>query len=367
MKALEETLREVAEKIKKAREEKWNEATTCLRLILPVLESLGWDPRGPNVVAQFRVKVTGAVTDYALLVRNEPVFFIEAKAVFEELKDEHAGEVLKAAVGGDVKWCIVTNGDEWRVYGGSGWPGKMKEKLLYAVKVSEMVESEERMREAVEKFFLPLSKEVAEKGEADRKIKFAYCWAKLKQLLSDPPEGLVDLLLEIIGKPPVEKEIVAEALRAISLSILPAEHIQKLLQVRCSSGRKKWAQDHPFVRLWDELWRRWETEKPAEIERVELKPTKFYLGIRPVYKGKRLPQFGVHPHDKGLDIWFGKKYVGRAVKRWQEEHKGKFRETKWALGARVTPEPSQAEIGLEEAVSLGLALFSDLLTKAKET
>lgn len=75
------------------------EAQTQQLLVTPLLELLGW-PRKPNAdandrfVTEYGVSERGVKwTDYALIVDDTPVLFVEAKELFEKL-DGHVKQLL---------------------------------------------------------------------------------------------------------------------------------------------------------------------------------------------------------------------------------------------------------------------------------
>lgn len=105
------------------------EALTQQLLVTPLLELLGW-PRKPNVdandryVTEYGVAERGAKwTDYALVVDDTPVLFVETKELFEKL-DGHVKQLLdqirrfnRENPGSlTVYWGILTNFQEIRLY-----------------------------------------------------------------------------------------------------------------------------------------------------------------------------------------------------------------------------------------------------------
>jgi hypothetical protein len=90
-----------------------NEETTKVRLVQPFLELLGWDCHSTEVELEYTVPMASGRTrvDYALLVEDSPVVFVEAKAARSALTDENVRQLqsyMRQELA--VDWGIVTNG-----------------------------------------------------------------------------------------------------------------------------------------------------------------------------------------------------------------------------------------------------------------
>lgn len=95
-----------------------NELNTRSTLIEPIIEALGWDTRNTaEVDREYRRKPTANPVDFALLLLGSPRLFIEAKALGMDLHDDRwTVQVLSYAAMSGVEWCVLTNGDEYRLY-----------------------------------------------------------------------------------------------------------------------------------------------------------------------------------------------------------------------------------------------------------
>ena len=102
-----------------------NETRTRNTLIDPILSALGW--ADPSVVTQEYLVRYGprefdyGVADYALHPpgdRANPVAFLEAKRMAENLTDDYREQVLRYALdkGGTLRQFGLTNGDRWELY-----------------------------------------------------------------------------------------------------------------------------------------------------------------------------------------------------------------------------------------------------------
>lgn len=90
-----------------------NEEDAKRRVILRILNSLGWDTYGPEIRAEHGVGERRV--DYALQINDENKIFIEAKKPEENL-DDHQKQLLDYSFREGVALAILTNGIEWWFY-----------------------------------------------------------------------------------------------------------------------------------------------------------------------------------------------------------------------------------------------------------
>lgn len=176
------------------RREAIGEQNTKAVLIDPILEALGWDLRNlDEVVREYRAKPSDNPVDYALMLRRSPLLFVEAKDLGSNLNDRKwASQTISYATVVGVEWCVLTDGDEYRIYNAHA-PVDVDEKLFRAVRLSD-TDAHERTLETL----LLLSKE---KLAADdlRKLWEAYfvdCQVQraLEAMFTEPDTSLVRLL-----------------------------------------------------------------------------------------------------------------------------------------------------------------------------
>jgi hypothetical protein len=114
---------EVAEYVEESRQlietsPRMDEQNTKVRLIQPFLELLGWNLRSTEVELEYRVTMGSSTThvDYALLVGDAPVVFVEAKPVNSHLSDTDVRQLrsyMRQEL--EVDWGILTNGQSFHV------------------------------------------------------------------------------------------------------------------------------------------------------------------------------------------------------------------------------------------------------------
>jgi len=118
MDELDETIRTVAERIVSYRGQGIGEQNTKVGLIAPILRSLGWDVEDLREVhLEYKRRPTDKPVDYALMLNGAPRLFVEAKTLDENLDDQRwANQIMGYAVVAGVRWVVLTNGDEYRIY-----------------------------------------------------------------------------------------------------------------------------------------------------------------------------------------------------------------------------------------------------------
>jgi predicted type IV restriction endonuclease len=117
--ALGETMVKVRASIEQIRGhgEHVSEQDTKAILIDPILAALGWELNElDDVRREYRYKPQDNPVDYALFIFGRPRLFVEAKALGSTLDRKCASQVLGYASVVGVGWCLLTNGDEYRLY-----------------------------------------------------------------------------------------------------------------------------------------------------------------------------------------------------------------------------------------------------------
>jgi hypothetical protein len=136
--ALRATLTKVRARIDELRErgDHPSEQDTKAVLIDPVLAALGWRlDELEDVRREYRAKPQDNPVDYALTVFGQPRLFVEAKAFSTALDRKCASQVMGYASVVGVGWCLLTNGDEYRLYN-SFAKVDVDEKLFRTMRVS---------------------------------------------------------------------------------------------------------------------------------------------------------------------------------------------------------------------------------------
>ena len=117
-----------------------NESNTKTKVIVPLLELLGWDKRF-DIELEYPVRVgsTTAKVDYALSIEGRPTVLVEAKGFDSELNDGFARQAISYGRYEDVKWAALTNGKTIHIYDTTLGRGP-KECLIDKIDIDDFVE-----------------------------------------------------------------------------------------------------------------------------------------------------------------------------------------------------------------------------------
>ena len=201
-KSLDSVVRDLRNRILRVRQrgESIGEQDTIRVLITPLLTALEWDIDDLDEVKnEYRHRSQDSPVDYALFMLRSPCFFLEAKSLNSSVEDRRwITQTLVYAVAAGVEWCVLTNGDEYRLYNAHA-PVEVDEKLFRAVKVSD--ESSHEL--TIETLGLLSKNKMSEKQLnvlwkahfVDRRIKSA-----LDELIKKQNDGLVRLLRKFTSK-----------------------------------------------------------------------------------------------------------------------------------------------------------------------
>ena len=196
--ALGTVLQEVAERANRLRGQKIGEQNTKAVLIDPVLRALGWNTENVDEVRrEYRRRPQDKPVDYALLLNRDPVLFVEAKGLDEELGDRRwASQIISYASVAGVAWVALSDGEEWRIYNAHA-PVPVEEKLFRQTRITDdLVASQESLALLAKE---PMSSNLLaglwKADHTDRKVKDA-----VESLFSpEPSPWLVRRLAQEIG------------------------------------------------------------------------------------------------------------------------------------------------------------------------
>jgi len=123
----------------RGRKEIVGEQNTKAALIDPILLALGWDLQEMDESRrEYRRKPQDNPVDYALFLNRTESLFIEAKSLEKDLNDRKwISQNLSYATVVGVRWCVLTNGDEYRIYN-SHAAVDVEQKLFRSVRISDV-------------------------------------------------------------------------------------------------------------------------------------------------------------------------------------------------------------------------------------
>jgi hypothetical protein len=219
---LEDVVTKLRKRILNIREHKdtIGEENTKATLIEPLLAALGWDTEElTEVHREYKRKSQDKPVDYALFLLREPRLFIEAKALDEDLTNRKwASQIIGYAATAGVKWCVLTDGDEYRLFN-SHAEVDIEEKLFRSIRIS--ISGADEQAFAVQTLALLSKEKMAENlltllwtaHFVDRKVKMA-----VEDLFKNEDPGFIRLLRKkTTGLGP--SEIRASLKRAVPIRI----------------------------------------------------------------------------------------------------------------------------------------------------
>jgi hypothetical protein len=190
---LQKVIKDVVARINRYKGSAFNEQDTKASLIKPILEALGWDTSDPEQVRhEFKTNPKDNPVDYALMHIRQPRLMVEAKGLGESLDDQKwVGQMLGYAAVGGAMWCVLTNGEEYRIYNATA-PVAAADKLLYKVRLtSAPIEEATRLLSLIARANLGVSvlETLWKTQHVDRKV-----GAALQEMFAAPDKRLVGLI-----------------------------------------------------------------------------------------------------------------------------------------------------------------------------
>ena len=197
MKRLIDAIDNIRAKLDGLRRHSLKETSTRTIIIDPLLEALGWDIRDPNEAELEYPTVDGKSVDYALKINGKAVLLVEAKALGDPLNDVKAiTQVVGYATNAGVEWCLLTNGETWRVYCALEQCEAPK-KIMFEVSLSPQSSPAMTAEKLAERLW-PISKTEVAKGTLREMHQTIFIEGKVRSaldaLMADPPRSLVNLL-----------------------------------------------------------------------------------------------------------------------------------------------------------------------------
>ena len=191
MTELGEALEKVTQRIDRYKGQDVNEQNTKTALVNPVLQALGWDVGDLEEVQQeYKRRPRDKPVDYALLVMRTPRLFVEAKALGQNLEDRRwANQIMGYATVAGVKWVVITNGDEYRVYNACA-EVPVEEKLFRKVCVTDQNASAEETLILLSKERIKEIDDLWNAHFVDRQVR-----AALEEIFTADPDASVVRLL----------------------------------------------------------------------------------------------------------------------------------------------------------------------------
>ncbi|NJD22094.1 MAG: hypothetical protein FIA82_05430 [Melioribacter sp.] len=199
-----EILTQVLDKIRLDRRiREYDEIATKQKIILQILNLLGWNIFSDEVIPEYSVE--NKRVDYSLRISNRNLVFLEVKKPKEDL-ETHEKQLLDYAFRQGVELAILTNGLTWWFYLPTK-SGDWNSRKFYTIDLNE-----QEVNSCAEKFIEFLLKEKVISGDAIKAAEKIHksrvrqntidqtlpeAWNKL---ISEPDSLLIDLIIESTEK-----------------------------------------------------------------------------------------------------------------------------------------------------------------------
>jgi predicted type IV restriction endonuclease len=204
-------------KLERHRNTDLKETPTRTIFIDPLLESLGWDVENWDDVELEHPTIDGKSVDYALKIDGKAVLLVEAKPLNDPLIDVKAiTQVVGYAANDGIEWCILTNGEKYRVYC-TREKAAAPEKLLFEVSL-DTKENGGLTNQQVAECLSRLSKDSIANGVLDKIGEDFFTKGRIRKaldkLFQEPPSSLIREIRNAISdesiKPAQVKKIIGE-------------------------------------------------------------------------------------------------------------------------------------------------------------
>jgi hypothetical protein len=172
------------------------ETNTKEMLVRRFIRVLGWEFHPSEVKLEYPVRMASTRTkvDYALMLEDTPVVFVEAKGLDTDLTDDHREQITSYMHNEEgVNWGLLTNGAEYDFFMYDGTPSGFS---LGALELDELSNNPE--------IVATLSKDSVSSGEseerAERLRERRRAVSTLRKEKDEIAEGVVGVVTERIGE-----------------------------------------------------------------------------------------------------------------------------------------------------------------------
>lgn len=217
-----------------------NEETTKQSLIIPFVQTLGFEVFNPlevrpEYIADFGKK-KGEKVDYALFKDKKPVIFIEAKSVDENLKNHDAQLSRYFNAVPEVKLAILTNGVEYKFFTDLNSENMMDDSPFLTLNILDLKDSD---YETIQKFKKDEFNKEELLNHAEELVYMSALRGTLRNLFKNPNDDFVRFLIKDVSeirvtsavierfRPLVKKAISNTVLDIVSTSLSKDEHLEE--------------------------------------------------------------------------------------------------------------------------------------------
>jgi len=296
-------IEKILKKIDDFKKKNINEAQTKEWLIKPFFESLDWSFSNPDEIIPEDDDSTGKKPDYGFYLNNNPKFYVEAKAINNNLEDiKMITDKINYCNNSNVPFLIITNGINYKIYY-IGLKGTGNDKLLQEFSIIDVLD---------DKIISMLTKNSFETDKLLKYAKNVFIYNNIKSaietLFQKPPKNMIDLINNevkvILGHKFGDDEIKSSLLNFNIYTDFDHELIENPEDEKVENNKTiKWTIDYQFNNgKWKnslELYKRFISAIKNNGISLKENPTKFYIGI--IINDTNFLQ--VHGQKSGLKVW----------------------------------------------------------------
>lgn len=171
-----------------------DEQNTRRKLVEPFIELLGWDIVSPDVELEYSVQMGSGTkkVDYALLLEETPVVFVEAKGCDSSVSESNRRQLKSYMRQTGVDWGLLTNGTRSELFKRRTGGPRPDETSLGAFSLDELVEYHNVLR--------AISRESIESGEAQNIAEHIEAAHQAAETLQDNKEKLAEEITQLLFK-----------------------------------------------------------------------------------------------------------------------------------------------------------------------
>ncbi len=237
--ATSERLKVLGERAASLQDSLETEEATKNALIMPFIQSLGYDVFNPKeVVPEFTADVgikKGEKVDYAIMLDGAPAILFECKHCASKL-DKHGSQLFRYFTTVSARLAILTNGISYRFYTDLRSPNRMDEHPFFEFDITK---SSERTLELLEKiskgsFDIEALVEFATVQQDRTKVK-----ARIRSEFAEPSDAFVRSIIDPIHDGRMTQQII-EKFRPLVLAgvrDIVSERVEKRLQDALGQSR----------------------------------------------------------------------------------------------------------------------------------
>ena len=181
-----------------------NEAAVSQGAVLPILQACGWNTHDTDEVPPQYGTQDKERVDYALLIGDKPLIFIEVKHRLDNDRslDKGIEQVFKYAYDEGVPVAILTDGDAWFFY----WPAATEQRAQRLAQAIQLTRTEPTEAATILRKYLQKSPDLSP-TRLRKTIEEAFHLNKLHALLEEIFQNPTDELVELIERIAKQRDI----------------------------------------------------------------------------------------------------------------------------------------------------------------